>query len=85
VQINVRLFAGLREVAGNDKLVEEFDSATVTVEQLRERLQEAHPKLQPYLSGVAIAVNEEYILEPGTELNDGDTVALIPPIAGGHR
>jgi MoaE-MoaD fusion protein len=83
VQITVRLFAGLREVAGSDRIVEDFDAPTVTVEDLRARLHEAHPPLQPYLSGVAIAVNEEYILEPGTELKDGDTVALIPPIAGG--
>ncbi len=83
VQVIVRLFAGLREVAGSDRLVEEFDAPSVSVETLRSRLDEAHPKLRPYLSGVAIAVNEEYILEPGTALNDGDTVALIPPIAGG--
>ncbi|MEX2372199.1 MAG: molybdenum cofactor biosynthesis protein MoaE [Dehalococcoidia bacterium] len=83
MQITVRLFAGLREVAGTDRLVEDFDGGSVTIEELRARLQEAHPKLQPYLPGVAIAVNEEYILEPGTELADGDTVALVPPIAGG--
>ncbi|TAJ19282.1 MAG: hypothetical protein EPO65_07245 [Dehalococcoidia bacterium] len=83
VRVTVRLFAGLREVAGSDALVEEFASSDVTVETLRARLGEAHPKLGPYLSGVAIAVNEEYILEPGTRLHDGDTVALIPPISGG--
>jgi len=83
VRVTVRLFAGLREVAGSDALVEEFAAPDVTVETLRARLGEAHPKLGPYLSGVAIAVNEEYILEPGTALHDGDTVALIPPISGG--
>ncbi|MCK9486685.1 MAG: molybdenum cofactor biosynthesis protein MoaE [Dehalococcoidia bacterium] len=83
MQVTVRLFAGLREVAGSDRLVEDFDGQAVTVETLRARLEEAHPGLRPYLSGVAIAVNEEYILEPGTTLSDGDTVALIPPIAGG--
>jgi MoaE-MoaD fusion protein len=83
VRVNVRLFAGLREVAGNELLVEEFENGHVTVEMLRERLGEAHPQLKPYLPGVAIAVNEEYILEPGSELKDGDTVALIPPISGG--
>lgn len=83
MRVTVRLFAGLREVIGSDALVEEFATPDVTVETLRVRLGEAHPKLGPYLSGVAIAVNEEYILEPGTALHDGDTVALIPPIAGG--
>ena len=83
MRVTVRLFAGLREVIGSDAIVEEFATSDVTVETLRARLGEAHPKLGPYLSGVAIAVNEEYILEPGTALNDGDTVALIPPISGG--
>lgn len=83
MRVTVRLFAGLREVIGSDALVEEFASPDVTVETLRARLGKAHPKLGPYLSGVAIAVNEEYILEPGTALHDGDTVALIPPISGG--
>ncbi len=83
MRITVRLFAGLREVVGSDSIVEEFGTPDVTVEGLRARLGEAHPKLGPYLSGVAIAVNEEYILEPGTTLSDGDTVALIPPISGG--
>ncbi|RLT40114.1 MAG: hypothetical protein DWI58_11615 [Chloroflexi bacterium] len=83
MRVTVRLFAGLREVVGSDAIVEEFATPEVTVEALRARLGEAHPKLGPYLSGVAIAVNEEYILEPGTALTDGDTVALIPPISGG--
>lgn len=83
MRVTVRLFAGLREIVGSDALVEEFATPDVTVETLRDRLGEAHPKLGPYLSGVAIAVNEEYILEPGTALHDGDMVALIPPISGG--
>ena len=82
VRVTVRLFAGLRDIIGGD-IVEEFDAPTVTVEALRSRLGAAYPKLAPYLSGVAIAVNEEYILEPGAALHDGDTVALIPPISGG--
>ena len=82
MQVTVHLFAGLRDVIGGD-IVEEFNEATVTVSTLRERLGTAHEKLKPYLSGVAIAVNEDYILDDSAELKDGDTVALIPPISGG--
>jgi molybdopterin synthase catalytic subunit len=82
VQVTVHLFAGLRDIVGGD-IVEEFDGDVVSVTTLRERLGEAHEKLRPYLTGVAIAVNEDYILDDETELKDGDTVALIPPISGG--
>ena len=83
MQITVHLFAGLRDIVGGD-IVEEFDGDVVSVTTLRERLGEAHEKLRPYLTGVAIAVNEDYILDDETELKDGDTVALIPPISGGE-
>lgn len=82
MQVTVKLFAGLRDIVGGD-ITEEFDAVAIKVEDLRARLEQSQPKLVPYLSGVAIAVNEEYILEPGAELNDGDEVALIPPISGG--
>lgn len=83
MQITVHLFAGLRDVIGGD-IVEEFDEDAIPVTALRARLDEAHEKLRPYLTGVAIAVNEDYILDENELLKDGDTVALIPPIAGGE-
>ncbi|MDA0352440.1 MAG: hypothetical protein DWG79_00650 [Chloroflexi bacterium] len=82
MRITVHLFAGLRDVMGGD-LTEEFEAESITVAALRERLGERHDKLRPYLTGVAIAVNEDYILDDSEPLKDGDTVALIPPIAGG--
>jgi molybdopterin synthase catalytic subunit/molybdopterin converting factor small subunit len=82
VQVTVRLFAGLRDIVGGN-ITERFDTESVTVADLRTRLEASQPKLRPYLSGVAIAVNEDYILDEEHALNDGDTVALVPPIAGG--
>ncbi len=87
MRVTVRLFASLRDALGNDSFVEEFaeggEGAPVTVATLRERLGESHPALRPHLERVAVAVNEEYALDPETTLSDGDTVALIPPISGG--
>ena len=82
MQITVRLFAGLRDIAGNE-LVEEFDEPSVSVSTLRDRLRDSHPSLRPFLGRVAIAVNEEYSPDLTLALHDGDTVALIPPISGG--
>lgn len=80
--LKIRLFAGLKQVIGGD-LDAEFAGDRITVAALHQRLGEEHPKLLPYLSGLAVAVNEEYILDDDHELHDGDEVALIPPISGG--
>ena len=82
VRVKIRLFAGLREVAGGD-LEERFEGDAVTVADLYVRLEQSQPKLGPYLPGLAIAINEEYILDDTEQLRDGDEVALIPPISGG--
>lgn len=83
MRVTVRLFASLREAAGGDRFDETFEGGPVTITMLRARLGESHPALRPYLERVAIAVNEEYRLDHAGELHDGDTVALIPPVAGG--
>jgi MoaE-MoaD fusion protein len=83
VQVTIRLFAGLKDVVGANEIAERFDHDGVSVADLRTRLEASRPKLKPYLSGVAIAVNEDYILEDDHVLSDGDTVALVPPISGG--
>ncbi|HJM89613.1 MAG TPA: molybdenum cofactor biosynthesis protein MoaE [Dehalococcoidia bacterium] len=84
MQINVKLFAGLKDIVGGD-LEESFEGTEVTVAQLTQQLAAAHPKLEPYLTGLAVAVNEEYILGDSELLHDGDEVALIPPISGGSE
>jgi MoaE-MoaD fusion protein len=74
VRVTVRLFAGLRELAGRGKLELE-NVATVA---------DVWPALglgdEP--GGLLYAVNRAYV-EPGHVLRDGDEVALIPPVSGG--
>jgi molybdopterin synthase catalytic subunit len=82
VRVTVKLFAGLKDIVGGD-LEESFEGADVTVELLKQQLATNHPKIEPYLSGLAVAINEEYILGDDELLHDGDEVALIPPISGG--
>jgi molybdopterin synthase catalytic subunit len=74
VRVTVRLFAGVRERAGQSRL--ELEDV--------ERVEDVWPKLglgdEP--PGLLYAVNREYV-ERGQELADGDEVALIPPVSGG--
>jgi molybdopterin synthase catalytic subunit len=73
VSVTVRLFAGLREQAGQGRL--ELDAATVA-------------DIWPQLSlgdepeGLLYAVNRRYV-ERGHPLAPGDEVAVIPPVSGG--
>jgi molybdopterin synthase catalytic subunit/molybdopterin converting factor small subunit len=71
--ITVRLFAGLRERAGWSS--REIEAATVA---------DVWPALglgeEP--AGLLYAVNREYA-ERGRKLQNGDEVALIPPVSGG--
>lgn len=76
VVVRVRLFAGLRERAGVAELeVELPDDATVA---------DVWPLLglgdQP--SGLLYALNRSYV-ERSASLQDGDEVAVIPPVSGG--
>ena len=74
MRVTVRLFAGLRERAGQSRL-ELDDVATAADVWPRLGLGDEPP-------GLLYAVNREYV-ERGHALADGDEVALIPPVSGG--
>jgi MoaE-MoaD fusion protein len=76
MRVSVRLFAGLRERAGQDQLELELpDRASVG---------DALAALAPLTGGVRVvmAVNREYA-DASTPLTTGDELALIPPVSGG--
>ncbi len=74
MRVTVRLFAGLRERAGTARL--EIEGV--------ERVDDVWAKLalgeEP--AGLLYAVNRDYA-DRGHALEDGDEVALIPPVSGG--
>jgi molybdopterin converting factor subunit 1 len=81
VTVHVRLFAVLREKAGTSEFPLQLpDGATVA--DARGPLLERAPALREHIGRVAYAVNRSYV-KPETRLNDGDELALIPPVSGG--
>ena len=77
----VRYLGMLSELAGRDsEPVELPDRAAVG--ELYATLQTRLPQLQQFRQSIALAVNYEYS-DSDTELQEGDEVALIPPVSGG--
>ena len=81
LKLQVRLFALYRDRLGMDTLEVELEEG-VPVTHLAERLTASYPNVFPPASDLVIAVNQEYA-DPALILQQGDEVALIPPVSGG--
>lgn len=80
MKVRVLFFASLRERIGlRERTLEIPDGSSV--ETLMTALQCDHPVLAQ-CGRVSIAVNEDYARSDEI-LEDGDEVALIPPVSGG--
>ena len=78
MQVEVRLFAMLRERAGESRLTLELPDGA--------RVSDALAELSDLADGLPLvmAVNREYA-SPAQALGPGDELALIPPVSGGER
>jgi len=76
MKVAVRLFAGLRERAGTGGRDLELPPGAHVADVWRALELGSEP------AGLLYAVNKAYA-EPGRELEDGDEVAVIPPVSGG--
>ena len=81
MKINVLFFASCREVIGMKKLLLDLDSG-VTIAGIRKRIVCQFPQLAGVSKTLQFARNSEYVAED-TPLQDGDEVAVIPPVSGG--
>ncbi len=81
MNVSVRLFAGLHEIVGQRQVSVDLPEGA-SIGDLREKLSSDYPAIVPFLSTLVCAVNEEYIPSEH-RLNEGDEVALIPPVSGG--
>ena len=81
MKVRVRLFASFREAVGGGTLTWDApDGATVS--DVVSALREAYPGLGPAAEKALLAVNQEYV-GGDLKLNEGDELALIPPVSGG--
>lgn len=79
--VRLLLFASCAEIIGQKEL--DFTLADgSTVQSLLSRLTTEYPGLEALRDVLSVAVNTEYVKQTHP-LEQGDEVALIPPVSGG--
>ena len=79
MKVKVRFFASCREIAGIGQVELQVQQGE-TISRLLQTLQHDFPRLPA--AGILVAVDAEFV-KPSYVLQDGDEVALIPPVSGG--
>lgn len=76
--IKVLFFAHIQDAIGKESLI--IEKGPLTVRELKEELTKEYHL--PHLNNVMFAINEEYASD-NDNIQNGDVVALIPPVSGG--
>jgi molybdopterin converting factor subunit 1 len=84
MHVEILLFAALKDELGGVRTVDVPESrpGEATVGALREAFLAACPSTGRLGRRILVAVNEEYARD-GDPVRAGDTVAFLPPVAGG--
>ena len=77
-------FAAIRELVGKGEMTLLVPEGVTTVGGLAAHLAATVSGLEGRLAALRWAKNEEFV-DLDAELEDGDVVAVIPPVAGGCR
>lgn len=81
-RVTVLYFAAVRELVGSGEEACVLPDAVRTVADFGAHLEHVHPALAGRLGAVRFARNEVFA-EATEVLDDGDVLAVIPPVAGG--
>lgn len=90
MELELRFFATFRQTVGGKELDAEYDDGA-TVGEVLSALDEEYPDLELFENGslrefVTVLKNGQQITHIDgleTDLADGDTLSLFPPVAGG--
>ena len=82
MKLTILYFAAVRDLVGKDEEALDVPHSVTTIAALAAHLTTIHPPLEGRLKYVRFARNEEFATND-TPLTPGDTIALIPPVAGG--
>jgi len=83
IAISIKYFAILREQLGASDAVLDVPVGT-TAGEIYAIATRDHPRLAGLERSIMLMVNEEYV-RADHQLQDGDEIAFIPPVSGGHH
>lgn len=83
MRVTIRLFARLRDIAGEGTLERDVPPGAAA-QAVWDALVREFPEISRYSGVTSCAVNEEYA-KLTTTLQDGDEIAFLPPVSGGRE
>jgi molybdopterin converting factor subunit 1 len=83
MRLRIKLFATYREIVGSKELTWTARDGE-RVDDILRSLLEKYPRLTPHRDTMLLAVNQAFA-SPDAVLQDGDEVAVMPPVSGGSR
>jgi MoaE-MoaD fusion protein len=82
MQVTLLFFATLKDIVGARQLQFEVPSGS-TINDILTRLEASYPRFKDYRPVLLTAINEDYVGKDA-RINDGDEVAIFPPVSGGE-
>jgi MoaD family protein len=81
MKVRAEFYSRLKEIIGAPAL-EISLRKNATVNDLFEQLKESHPQLRDFEKSMLFGVGVEFV-DRNHVLNDGDVIAIMPPVQGG--
>ena len=82
MQVRLLFFATLKDIVGARQMQLDVPRGA-TVGDVLTHLETTYPRIKDYRPVVLTAVNEEYV-DKSTTVQEGDEVAIFPPVSGGE-
>ena len=81
MKIRVEFYSRLKEIV-DASAIELSVPENSTVNDLFEQLKESYPKLRDFEKSILFGIGVEFV-DRSYLLNDGDVIAIMPPVQGG--